>query len=56
MTRFGWAASRRLSGDVENPENALNHVTLEAQFDDEFLVCGHLQKQIPIPSAVPKGA
>ena len=41
---------------VPNTQNALNHVTLESQFDDEFLVRGHLPKQMPIPRAVPKGA
>ena len=45
-----------LSGDVENRENALSQHTLEAQFVLQFLVCVHLQKKMPIPSAVPKGA
>ena len=56
VTRFGWAASRRRSGDVENRENALNPSTLEAQFVLQFLVRGHLRQKMPIPSAVPKGA
>ena len=41
---------------VPNIQNALNHTTLEAQFVNEFSVCGHLQNKMPIPSAVPKGA
>ena len=41
---------------VPNTQNALNPSTLEAQFDDEFLVRGHPRQKMPIPSAVPKGA
>ena len=41
---------------VPNTQNALNHTTLEAQFDDEFSVRVHLRQKMPIPSAVPKGA
>ena len=41
---------------VPNTQNALNPSTLEAQFVNEFSVCGHPRQEIPIPSAVPKGA
>ena len=41
---------------VPNTHNAPNPYTLEAQFVNEFSVCGHPRQKMPIPSAVPKGA
>ena len=55
-TRGHRGTRARTGAHVENRENTLNQHTLEAPFDDEFLVRGYLRQEMPIPSAVPKGA